>query len=40
MHPTPNTIRFVSGGATQDVVVPAGTARNKWHEKFGKGKRR
>lgn len=50
-HPTPSTIRFVSGGtpipaksssssSSPAAPAPAVTAKNKWHEKFGKGKRR
>lgn len=48
MHPTSNTIRFVPGGtptvaessSSSSTPAPAVTAKNKWHEKFGKGKRR
>ncbi|KAL0639289.1 hypothetical protein Q9L58_001750 [Maublancomyces gigas] len=48
-HPTPSTIRFVSGGTpipakssspSAAAPAPVVTAKNKWHEKFGKGKRR
>ncbi|RPB17605.1 hypothetical protein P167DRAFT_540988 [Morchella conica CCBAS932] len=38
--PTPNTIRFAPGGDAVAVEAQKPEKKNKWHEKFGKGKRR